>query len=64
MIKHEEFENICKAVKSGQDKHVKHIVTHQTGKVVGCSPGDDFFEVEVATGEHKTWSKDNVREED
>jgi hypothetical protein len=51
-------------VKSGQEKHVKHIVTHQTGKIVGCSPNDDFFEVEVPGGEHKTWSKDNVREED
>jgi hypothetical protein len=62
MLKHEEFENICQAVKSGQEKHLKHIVTHQTGKIVGCNSAEEFFEVEVPTGEHKNWSKENVKE--
>lgn len=62
MLKHEEFEYICKMVRSGQEKHLKHIVTHQTGKIVGCNAEEEFFEVETASGEHKTWSKDNVKE--
>lgn len=61
MMKHDEFENICKAVKTGKEKHLKHIVTHQVGKIVACET-DEFFEVEVPGGEHKTWSKDNVKE--
>jgi hypothetical protein len=35
---------------------VKHIVTHQVGKVVGL--GEEEFEVDV-NGEHKTWNKTN-----
>jgi hypothetical protein len=64
MIKHAEFEGICQAVRAGQEKHLKHIVTHQVGKVISCNPAEEFFEVEVPGGEHKTWSKDNVKEED
>jgi len=63
MIKHEDYENICRTIKTGGEKHVKHIVTHQVGKVIACET-DDFFEVEVPSGEHKTWSKNNVKEED
>jgi len=62
MLRHEEFENICKLVQTGKEKHLKHIVTHQTGKIVGCDPTEEFFEVELSNGEHKTWSKDNVKE--
>lgn len=61
-MRHEEFENICKAVKTGQEKQVKHIVTHQVGKIVACETGEEFFEVEVKGGEHKNWSKENVKE--
>ena len=60
-MKHEEFENVCKAVKSGEKKFVKHDITHQVGEVTACEPGD-FFDVEVG-GEHKNWAKDNVKEE-
>jgi hypothetical protein len=61
-MRHEEFENICRSVTSGTEKHVKHMVTHQVGKIVACDIGEEFFEVETSGGEHKTWSKDNVRE--
>ncbi len=60
MMRHEEFENICQEVKSGAEKRVKHIVLHQVGKVVACHP-DEYVEVELESGEHKTWSKDNVQ---
>ncbi len=59
-MRHEEFENICKALGAGSEMRVQHIVLHQVGKVVACLP-DDFIEVELASGEHKTWSKDNVK---
>lgn len=59
MMRHEEFESICQAVGSGADRRVKHIVLHQIGKVIACRP-DDFVEVELESGEHKTWSKDNI----
>jgi hypothetical protein len=56
----EEFERICQSVESGGEMRVRHIVLHQTGKVVACHP-DDFVEVELDSGEHKTWSRDNVK---
>lgn len=59
MMRHEDFEGICQAIDSGTEKRVKHIVLHQTGKVIACRQ-DDFLEVELDSGEHKTWSKDNV----
>lgn len=59
-MRHEEFENICKALDSGSEMRVQHIVLHQVGKVVACLP-DDFIEVELANGDHKTWSKDNIK---
>jgi hypothetical protein len=59
-MRHEEFENICKALGSGGEMRVQHIILHQVGKVVACHP-DDFIEVELTGGEHKTWSKDNVK---
>jgi hypothetical protein len=59
MMRHEEFEGICQAVADGAEKRVKHIVLHQSGKVIACRP-DDFIEVELENGEHKTWAKDNV----
>ncbi len=59
MMRHEDFEGICQAIDTGAEKRVKHIVLHQSGKVIACRP-DDFLEVEVDNGEHKTWSKDNV----
>jgi hypothetical protein len=59
MMRHEEFENICQAVGAGAEKRVKHIVLHQIGKVIACRP-DDYVEVELDNGEHKTWSKENI----
>jgi len=62
MMKHDEFISLCRAVTSGNERHVQHIITHQVGKIIACDLNDDFFEVEVQDGTHKTWSKDNVRE--
>lgn len=59
MMRHEDFEGICQAIGTAGEKRVKHIVLHQSGKVIACRP-DDFLEVELDNGEHKTWSKDNV----
>ena len=59
MMRHEDFESICKALDSGEEKRVKHIVLHQIGKVVACLP-DDMIEVELENGERKSWSKDNI----
>ena len=61
MMRHEEFQDICRTVKTGEATQLKHIVTHQVGKIVACQADEEFFEVEVAGGEHKTWSKDNVK---
>jgi len=60
MLRHAEFEAICREVSSGMKRRVQHIVTHQTGKIISCST-DDFLEVELENGEHKSWSKDNIR---
>jgi hypothetical protein len=57
---HEEFQDICQAIESGAERRVKHIVIHQVGKVIACHP-DDFIEVELEKGEHKIWSKENVK---
>ena len=59
MMRHEEFEGICQAIAGGEEKRVKHIILHQSGKVIACRP-DDFIEVELENGEHKTWAKDNL----
>ncbi|AFR67626.1 hypothetical protein Pcar_3478 [Syntrophotalea carbinolica DSM 2380] len=59
-MRHDEFENICHTIGPETDKRVKHIVLHQVGKIIACLP-DDFFEVELDSGEHKTWSKNNVK---
>lgn len=58
-MRHDEFENICKSFGPESAFRVKHIVLHQIGKIVACLP-DDYFEVELESGEHKTWSKNNV----
>jgi hypothetical protein len=51
-----EFEEIRNELKGGKEFFVKHIVTHQVGKVI--SLGEEEFEVDV-NGEHKTWNKTN-----
>lgn len=56
-----EYEKVCQAVQAGEEKHVKHIVTHKIGKVTACHGGE--FDVEVA-GEEKTWIKENCLEEE
>jgi hypothetical protein len=60
MMRHEEFQNICQAIEAGGERRVKHIVLHQVGKIIACCP-DECFEVELENGEHKTWSKNNVK---
>ena len=60
MMRHEEFESICQTVASGSERRVKHVVLHHVGKIIACRP-DDCLEVELASGEHKTWSKDNIK---
>jgi hypothetical protein len=59
-MRHDEFENICQEITTGSEMRVKHIVLHQIGKIIACCP-DDYFEVELENGEHKTWSKNNVK---
>ncbi len=54
-----EFQKICQSVGTGKDLWVKHIVTHQIGKILSC--GEEEFEVDV-NGEKKTWSKTNCLE--
>ena len=61
-MRREEFENVCQAVSTGEDKFVKHIVTHRVGKILSCQEGDREFEVDVS-GEHKTWAMENCKEE-
>ncbi|BCR03039.1 hypothetical protein DESUT3_01080 [Desulfuromonas versatilis] len=56
----QEYQNMCQAIGTGKEKFVKHVVTHQIGKVLACHEGE--FEVDVA-GEHKTWIKENCKEE-
>ena len=61
-MRRDEYQRICSAVKAGEKKEVKHIVTHQKARVVGCQEETDFFEVEVA-GERRSWAKEDVKEE-
>ena len=60
MMRHAEFEDICREVGSGAERRVKHIVLHQIGRVIACHP-EDYVEVELDNGQHKTWSKDNIQ---
>ncbi|WP_305045875.1 hypothetical protein [Geoalkalibacter sp.] len=60
MLRHNEFEAICRDVSSGARMRVQHIVTHQSGRVIACTSGD-FLEVELDNGEHRSWSKDNIK---
>lgn len=60
-MRHEEFKSLCSAIASGKEMQLKHIVTHEVGKLVACQLSDEFFDVELPSGEHKTWSKENVR---
>lgn len=57
-MRSEKFINICDAVKHGAERHVTHIITHKSGTVLSCS--EDFLGVDCE-GEHKSWSKENVR---
>ncbi len=61
-MRSEEFQDVCQAVKSGQEKFVKHIVTHKVGKVTSCHSEDHEFEVDCS-GEHKTWIMENCKED-
>ncbi|MEZ4598600.1 MAG: hypothetical protein R2940_02285 [Syntrophotaleaceae bacterium] len=58
-MRHEEFESLCESFENRSDIRVKHIVLHQIGRVVACL-ADDFIEVELADGQHKSWSRENV----
>lgn len=58
-MRHDEFADICRSLDPGTDKRVKHIVLHQIGRIIACR-SDEYFEVELDNGEHKTWSKNNV----
>lgn len=60
-MRRETFETFCGAIEGGAEKHLKHIVTHEVGKIVACQMDDEFFEVELPNGEHKGWSKENVK---
>ncbi len=60
MMRHAEFEKICQGLDKGANQRVMHIVLHQVGKVIACRP-DDYVEVEMDNGEHKTWAKDNIK---
>ena len=60
MLRHEEYETICQAVSHGEERRVQHIVTHQSGKIITCTT-DDFLTVELDNGEHREWSKDNLK---
>lgn len=60
MLRHQEYETICQAVSSGAERRVQHIDTHQKGKIISCST-NDFLEVELDNGEHRQWSKDNLK---
>jgi len=57
-MRHEEYENICQAVDSGEERFLQHNITHQVGKISACQPGD-FFDVEIDE-EHKSWAMSNV----
>lgn len=60
-MRHAEFETLCSSLGSGTPLQLQHIVTHEVGRIVACQRNEEFFEVELASGEHKTWSKENVR---
>ena len=61
-MRRDEYKRICEAVKAGEEREVKHIITHQKARVIGCREETDFFEVEVG-GEHRAWAKEDVKEE-
>ncbi|BCR06267.1 hypothetical protein DESUT3_33360 [Desulfuromonas versatilis] len=59
-MKSQRFTSICQAVQNGQERHVEHQVTHQTGKIVACSGIN--FEVET-DGRHQNWAMQNCEEQ-
>lgn len=59
-MRHDEFESLCSTLDRGTTMQLKHIVTHEIGRIVACRRDEEFFEVELASGLHKTWSKENV----
>lgn len=60
-MRSEEFISVCDAVQHGSERHVMNVVTHKSGTVLSCR--GEFMEV-VCNGEPKSWSKEDVRQED
>lgn len=55
----EEFDKLCAAVKSGQEKFVENLDSHYTGKIVACST--DRVEVDIS-GQRESWAIENCVE--
>jgi hypothetical protein len=54
----EEYMKLGAAVKAGQERFVRHIVTHRIGKVIACRNG----EVDVdCSGTQKIWIKEDCQ---
>ncbi len=58
-MKRDQFEGICRAVKSGEEKFLENLETRYTGRIVSC--GEERFEVDVS-GKRESWSMEQCME--
>jgi|GEM_PF-6771412 len=59
-MRHEKFEEICRAVQTGDRKEIRHRVSGQVGEIVACEK-NELFEVDLK-GKHRNWARENVDE--
>jgi hypothetical protein len=60
-MKANEFDQLCQAIESGEEKFVENVGSHEKGKVLFCS--GNRLEVEV-NGKRETWALDSCQNVD
>lgn len=60
-MKANEFDQLCQAIESGEEKFVENVGSHEKGKVLFCS--GNRLEVEV-NGKRETWALDSCQKVD
>ncbi len=58
-MERKEFEKCCQAIEDGVEVYLENTSSHETGRVLFCTP--DQFRVEVA-GKRQAWQPENCEE--
>jgi hypothetical protein len=58
-MRREEFDSLCRAIRSGEEKFVENLDTHYTGKIISCAARR--LEVEIA-GRRESWPMEACEE--